>query len=257
MSEATLSPPEQKIEYELCKRDAHTFIFGMETSDGIKNFLHTKDEHNIYHPTQPFPDLPYLRCIVDMFLVGGRIIKPQEARFCLEWGLPLKDIEVLYDTSIVAVEKSRQVMITWVALAYILWRAKFMEHQLIMVQSKREADAQKLVCVKESEPDAARLTFMETHLPPHLRSVDFSRRGATSKCNVYFDSGSHVWGIPEGGSIIRSHTPSLLFSDEAAFQPAFGEAYRAALPAIRGGGQAIFVSSAEIGEFQQLLEAEK
>lgn len=254
---AELTPPEQRIEYEMCKRSAHTFIFGMDVKEGWRHFLYTKDEHNIYNPKQPFPDLPYLRCMIDMFLVGGRIIEPEDAHYALSWGLDKDHLRALYDTSIIAVEKSRQVMITWVALAYILWRAKFMEHQLILVQSKREADAQKLVCVKESEPDAARLTFMETHLPPHLRSVDFSRRGATAKCNVYFDSGSHVWGIPEGGSIIRSHTPSLLFSDEAAFQPAFGEAYRAALPAIRGGGQAIFVSSAEVGEFQQLLEADR
>jgi hypothetical protein len=47
-----------------------------------------------------------------------------------------------------------------------------------------------------------------------------------------------------------------LFSDEAAFQPEFGEAYTAALPAVRGGGQAIFVSSAEMGDFQELVEAE-
>lgn len=251
-----VSPPEARVEFELCRRSAHTFIFGIEKPEGLTHFLYTKDEHNMLHPIQPFPDMPYLRCMIDMFLVGGGIINPGEANYALDWGLPLSDLNVLHETSIIAVEKSRQVMITWVVLAYILWRAKFMEHQLIMVQSKREADAQKLVCVKESEPDAARLTFMETHLPSHLRSVDFSRRGATSKCNVYFDSGSHVWGIPEGGSIIRSHTPSLLFSDEAGFQPAFGEAYRAALPAIRGGGQAIFVSSAEIGEFQTLVESQ-
>lgn len=243
-----LSAPEQKIEFEMCRRSAHTFIFGKTWPDGgVTNFLKTKDEHNIYHAVQPFPDLPYLRVMVDQMLVGGRIIEPEEATYALEWGVPIGDLRHLHKTCILMVEKSRQVMITWVALAYILWRAKFMEHQLIMVQSKREDDAKKLVCVKESEPDAARLTFMETHLPQHLRTVDFSRRGATAKCNVYFDSGSHVWGIPEGGSIIRSHTPSVLFSDEAAFQPAFGEAYRAALPAIRGGGQAIFVSSAEVG----------
>lgn len=249
-----LSPPEQKIEWEMCRRSAHTFIFGLETSNDIKHFLYTKDEHNVHHPIQPFPDEPYLRCMVDIFLVGGNIIQPETAKYALEWGLDSQELNVLYDTAVVAVEKSRQVLITWVVLAYILWRAKFMEHQLIMVQSKREADAQKLVCVKESEPDGARLTFMETHLPKHLRSVNFSRRGATMKCHVYFDSGSLIWGIPEGGSIIRSHTPSVLFSDEAAFQPAFGEAYRAAMPAIRGGGQAIFVSSAEVGEFQQLVE---
>lgn len=257
-----MSSPIEKLHWELCKRSAHTFIFGLDMKGERTQFLYTKDEHNIYHPIQPFPDLPYLRVMVDLMLISGRIIKPDEAIYASAWNDEIKgdkkkwDLDLLYQTCILMVEKSRQVMITWVALAYILWRAKFMDHQLILVQSKREADAQKLVCVKESEPDAARLTFMETHLPSHLRSVDFGRRGATAKCNVYFDSGSHVWGIPEGGAIIRSHTPSLLFSDEAAFQPAFGEAYRAALPAIRGGGQAIFVSSAEMGDFQQLMESE-
>ena len=251
-----MTPVEEKIIWELLKRDCHAFIFGYDMGEGMIHFLKTKDEHNIYHPIQPFPDLPYLRVVVDCLLVGGHIMDPGDARYALDWGIPLEDLEHLEKTAIYTCEKSRQVMITWVVLAYILWRAKFMDHQLILVQSKREADAAKLVCVKETEPDAARLTFMETHLPDYLRSVDFSRRGATAKCNVYFDSGSHVWGIPEGGSLIRSHTPSVLFSDEAGFQPAFGEAYRAALPAIRGGGQAIFVSSAEVSEFQILLESD-
>jgi hypothetical protein len=48
-----------------------------------------------------------------------------------------------------------------------------------------------------------------------------------------------------------------LFSDEAAFQPDFGLAYQAALPALRGGGQGIFVSSAEVSDFATLVEAEK
>ena len=45
-------------------------------------------------------------------------------------------------------------------------------------------------------------------------------------------------------------------SDEAAFQPDFGLAYQAALPALRGGGQGIFVSSAEVSDFATLVEAE-
>lgn len=250
-----ISAPQQRVEWELCRRNAHTFIFGLQEGDHVKHFLHTKDEHNTYRPTQPFPDLLYLRVMVDLFLIGGKFITPQEAIYAKEWGLALDQLGLLYERNVLAVEKSRQVMITWVVLAYILWRAKFMAYQLIMVQSKREADAQMLTCVKETERDAARLTFMENHLPPHLQSADFGHKGATRRCNVYFKNGSHIWGIPEGGSIIRSHTPSLLFSDEAGFQPAFGEAYRAALPAIRDGGQAIFVSSAEIGEFQLLLES--
>lgn len=249
-------PAQDGIEWELCRRDCHAFIFGLDFPTGRKQFLYTKDEHNILDPKQPFPDLPYLRVMVDQMLVGGSLIEPEDAHYALSWGVPREHLEHLYDTRILMVEKSRQVMVTWVVLAYVLWRAKFMDLQLIMIQSKREADAQMLVCVKETEPDSARLTFMESQLPPHFRSVDFSQRGNASKSHLYFPNGSHIWGIPEGGHIIRSYTPSVIFSDECAFQPAFGEAYRAAVPALRGGGQGIFVSSAEESEFQKLLESE-
>ena len=242
---------EERLYLQACAKDAHTFIFGMEKPNGEHiQFLYTKDEHNL-EATQPFPDFEYLRVLVDLFLVGGRFIKPREAKWALKWGLPAKHIEDTYRTGLLAIEKSRQLMVTWVCLAYALWRAKFHEHQLILVQSKREDDAQSLVCKKKDELDASRLTFMEFHLPLYMRNV---RRASMSKCNVYFETGSRVWGIPQGGSIIRSNTSSLLISDEAAFQPEFGEAYRAALPAVRGGGQAIFVSSAEVGDFQALVE---
>lgn len=244
------------IDWLLCKSDAHKFVFGVDLpGGGRRHFLLTKDEHNVMSPVNPFPEKLYLRVLLDLFLVSGGFLTPGDATYAPQWDFSLEYLQGLYERRILFIEKSRQVMATWIVLAYCLWRAKFFEHQLIMIQSKREEDAKKLVCVKETEPDAARLTFMESHLPDNLRSVNMGSRGGVTKCNIFFDSGSHVWGIPEGGSLIRSHTPSLLFSDEAAFQPAFGEAYRAALPGIHGGGQAVFVSSAEPGEFQRLVEA--
>jgi hypothetical protein len=243
---------EQKLHWQMCKRSAHNFIFGIDTTSGEHiQFVYTKDEHRQTDAKQPFPDKPYLRALVDLFSLGARLMTPDDAEYALAWGFKPRQLHQVYETSLMAVEKSRQVMVTWLCLAYVLWRAKFFEYQLIMVQSKREADAEKLVCSKADNPDSARLSFMEINLPEYMQS---SR--TMTKCNIHFDSGSHVWGIPQGGSLIRSHTPSLLFSDEAAFQPEFGDAYTAALPAVRGGGQAIFVSSAELGDFYELVEAE-
>lgn len=229
---------ENSIEWALCKSSAHKFIFGVDLPNGKRrHFVFTKDEHNTLAPVQPFPDKLYLRVLLDLYLVSGGFMRPEDAKYALSWDYSIEYLETLAERRILFIEKSRQVMVTWITLAYVLWRAKFFDHQLIMVQSKREDDAEMLVCVKESEPDAARLTFMETHLPENLKSVRFGARGGATNCNVFFSSGSHVWGIPEGGHLVRSHVPSLLFSDEAAFQPAFGEAYRAALPGIHGGGQ--------------------
>ena len=72
---------------------------------------------------------------------------------------------------------------------------------------------------------------------------------------MIFPNGSQVWAIPEGGAMIRSNTPTVVFSDESAFQEEFGHSYTAALPAIKGGGQYLSVSSAEPSEFQQLVGA--
>ena len=149
------------------------------------------------------------------------------------------------------VEKSRHVFATWLVLLYLHWRAKFRPHQLIIVQSKREDDAANLVFNKE--PHIGRMSFVEVHLPQHLRTMQFPGGGAYG--HLYHPNGSHVWAIPEGADIIRSNNPSVVFSDEAAFQPEFGNAYTAAIPAIKGGGQLIGVSSANPGEFQTLVES--
>lgn len=248
---------QNSLDWELCARDPHVFIFGEGHFRKRRHFLLTKDEHS-RTPVAPFPDLPYLRCLLDILLVSGGILPPSDAGHAKRWGISVEHLHQLESSRMVAIEKSRQMLVTWLCLAYCLWRAKFMPHQLIMIQSKREDDAKKLVCVRGSEPDAARMTFMERHLPKHLQSLGGTtpgQRGSMVKCNIYFANGSHIWGIPSGSSQIRSHAPSVLFSDESAFQPEFAESYRAAIPALTNGGQAIFVSSAEISAFQELVES--
>ncbi len=232
----------EQILDEQYKRDAHKFIF---------EAIRTKDEHNKENPIGHFPDELCIRATLDDYLVGGKIIKPQDAKYSLEAGTPLAHLEHLYSRGICFTEKSRHVMATWITCAYILWRARYLDYQLIMVQSKREEDVAALVYDKE--PDQARISFLEWKLPPGLRKANFPKDG--KYCHIYFPhNGSHIWGIPEGGHIIRSHNPSLIFSDEAAFQPEFSKAYTAALPAITHGGQLIVVSSANPSEFMKLVE---
>lgn len=235
---------EREVEAEQCRRSAQHFIF-----DSGK--LVTKDEHDSREPVKPFPRTIYLRALLDCLLVSGRLANPEDARFAIEAGHSLEWLSALWKSGIIAVEKSRQMMVTWLVCAYLLWRMKYLEHQLMLVQSKREDDAAMLVFTKE--PFIARMSFMESHLPKHLRTMSFPKCGSYG--HLYDPNGSHAWAIPEGGDIIRSNTPTIWFSDECAFQPEFGNAYTAALPAIKGGGQAILVSSAEPGEYRDLVEA--
>jgi hypothetical protein len=258
---AGLSPTEQ-LAWARYSRDAHGFIFGLPDAPPV---LYTKDEHRPLDPVQPFPDLPYLRCLLDCLLVSGRFVAPTAATYALDWGIPALHLERLHAQGLLFLEKSRQVMASWLCVAYLLWRAKFFPHQLLIVQSRKEEDAAKFVYLKE--PQQARMSFLELHLPRWLQDGCFHRgemsigRGGTRTSqradygNLFFRNGSRVWAVPQGGDVIRSNTPSCLFSDECAFQPEFGLAYAAALPSIAGGGQLIAVSSAEVGEFANLVEA--
>ena len=232
-----------QLDAERCRRDVHYFVF--------HSGLVTKDEHDAGAPVKPFPDTLYLRSLLDCLSLVGHHMPPEQARYARDAGHSHLWLKGLGTSGLFMVEKSRQVMVTWLCCAWLLWIAKYQAHRLLLVQSKREDDAAALVFTKE--PFFARISFMETHLPAHLRTLMFPKAGSYG--HLYFPNGSHIWAIPEGGDIIRSQTPSVVFSDEAAFQPEFGAAVTAALPAIKGGGAFVAVSSAEPSTFQELVEA--
>jgi hypothetical protein len=159
-------------------------------------------------------------------------------------------LDLMQHESLLAIEKSRQLMVTWTACLYILWSCKFKKNRLCMCQGKKEEDACNLVYNRE--PAAARISFMELNLPPELRSVNFDRD--CSYGQIWFsDTASKIWAIPEGGEKIRSYTVSILFSDEFAHQPSAREAWKAAKATIDGGGQVILVSSAAASAFMEEL----
>lgn len=233
------------MQAEQCRRSAHYFLFDSK-------LVQSKDEHDTANPVKPFPDLPYLRAMLDTLLVSGRMMGPEDAQYALAAGIPLAMLATMHRAGLLFIEKSRDVFATNLTCGYLLWRARAIPHQLLMVQSKTEDDAAQLVFVKE--PHIGRVSFMEDHLPPHLRMTAWPRSGAFGR--VYFHNGSQIWGIAQGGDIIRSNHPSVVVSDEAAFQPEFDSAYTAALPAVKGGGQLVAISSAAQGAFCNIVNAE-
>lgn len=236
-----MTPALKAIELERMKRDPHWFLF-------TSGYVRTKDEHNAACPVGPLPDLPYLRALLDLLLVSGGLLEPVKAGHALAAGCTLTYLLYLAQARILFIEKSRQMLVSWLLCGYGWWRGKALAHQLILVQSKKEEDAANLVYSGQDKTNA-RMSFLEAQLPRHLQTIRHQSYG-----HLYDANGTHWWGIPEGGAIIRSNTPSVLFSDEAAFQPEFGKAYTAALPAVKGGGQLIAVSSAELGDFCDLIE---
>ena len=189
--------------------------------------VRTKDEHSETEPIKHFPDKPYISVLLGLFFQKER--------------------------PILFVPKSRQIMLTWLCAVFALWLAKSIPHRLIFLQSKKEEDAANLVFSggrTGKNWDTARISFIEKHLPWWLQ--DEGIEPAYGK--LLFPNGSKIVGIPEGADQIRSYTPSLVISDEAAFQPSFGEAYTAMLPIAKQGGQLIAISSANPGAFADIVQ---
>lgn len=232
---------ESIIELERCRRDPHFFIFESK-------FLKTKDEHDFDNPIKAVPDYPYLRVLVDCFLVASKLRKPKEAEYALAIGIGMGFLDYLYRSGVLFVEKSRDLFVTNIVCCYLHWLAKYVPYRLILIQSKNEDDAANLVFDKD--PDAARISFQENCLPQHVRTTDLNK---ASFARLHFNSGSRVRGIAQGARIIRSEHPSVVFSDEGGFQDEFDASFTASLPAVQGGGLFLAVSSAEPGSFQSIV----
>lgn len=180
-------------------------------------YFKTKDEHN-QDKSEPIPNKDYLRTY----------------------------LQELQDEQFVVVTKSRQVMVTWATLAYLLGCALTRRNQLIICQSKRLEDALSLV---------QRLYHLHDNLPGWIRKArprKVAPLAQLSKLEIPCQE-SMIWAVPQGPDIVRSNTVSIYFSDETDFQPDATASIRAAMPSIVGGGQAILVSTPVLGGLTQKL----
>ena len=137
----------------------------------------------------------------------------------------LRDLVDLMQTErLVAIPKSRRLMISWFVSAWAVFKARYFPYHAVFIQSETEQKASFLTdkrCVmiegSLTEP-LLRRTFkpIRTHL------------GAIGRI-TYDRTGSYIWAIPQGDSVIRSYTFSNLFMDESDFQPEGIAALEAAL----------------------------
>jgi hypothetical protein len=179
--------------------------------------------------------------------------------------------QALQLTRRLAVPKSRQLMVTWVCAAFVLWVALTRDHALCFVQSKKEEDADGIL---------GRMFDIYVRLPPWLKEqnpINPAKSGDRQFCHMYFPwtreriaaaakargeepdfmlektMRSHIWGIPQGADVLRSYTATLIFSDEDAFQEEAGEAYTACSPTLAADSWFIKVSTANPGHFEAVV----
>ncbi len=211
----------------------------------------TQDEHDPTVFAKPFPRYVYVREIADILQFERRI----------------------------AIEKSRQMIMSWVVCAFVLWVGMFRPNTLAFVQSKKEEDAADRL---------DRIYKLYFRLPAFIRSrfpinQNSGKPGGQLYTDLYFTwqqadaeffgvgslAGvgatiedlvankavrSHLWAIPQGEDVVRQYTASLIFSDEDAFQEQAGKAYGAYMPTLNKDSWIIKVSTANPGHFESVCK---
>lgn len=146
--------------------------------------------------------------------------------------------EIIDGHSMIAIPKSRRMMVTWAIAAWAVHKARFFPNYAIFIQSENEDKAAFVI--------DKRCAWIEDHIEPAPFKREYSSiktsKGAVGRI-TYKQTGSYIWGIPQGDDVIRTYTPSCLVLDEAEFQPEAHAALVAALPAVEKGSKLILVSS--------------
>jgi hypothetical protein len=190
----------------------------------LENMVYTQDEHDANAPFKPLPmHKRYLQELAQHFL----------------------------DERLLLIEKSRQMMVTWLMVACHLWDAQFHNGRRIFFQSKKELDADNLV---------HRAKIIYDNYPEPYKSIIYNKYPANKPMSyLKLDFGkqqSIIQGTAQGSDVLRQYTASRIFSDELAFQERAEEAYIAAKPTITGGGAFVGVSTPNFKNFFYLLKSD-
>jgi phage FluMu gp28-like protein len=181
-------------------QDPYEFIF---------KYSYTLDPHDINNPIKKIPDYPYIRELIQIFL----------------------------KEKLIAVVKSRQLLVTWLFCALHVWLCAFHKGQYVFFISRKEADAG----FDSPLSLCSRAHFIMEHLPKDLKpEYTKSLQPPILKFTKNF---STLHGVSQDSDALRQYTASSVFSDEMAFQEHASDAYAAIKPTIDGGGRLVCVST--------------
>jgi phage FluMu gp28-like protein len=171
---------------------------------------------------------------------GGRVKKFPDTPY-------LKHIcEVWRKSKMIAVPKSRRMLLTWLMLALHLHMALFQPGSAVFVQSKKAEDSDYLIGDK-------RMLFIYNSLPAWTRSFGLPR-AKKKEFLLSLSNDSSVKAVSQGADQLRQYTASAVLCDEIALWEQAGATWRALRPIAQGGGKITLVSSASPGFFEMVVK---
>lgn len=197
------------LEKERCRRDPAYWL---------EKYVKTADEHaeSTENPIKPFLKKPYVEPIIR------------------EW----------QSNSILHIVKSRQMAMSWLACAMLLWEAQFYDYRTDVIINKALDDSIKGV-------DRTKLIY--NHQPMWLKNLcplDRKMRDMPRE-SITFKNGSKILALPQGADKVRGMVPYTAMLDEAAFQDECEATYAACVPCCK---RIVTISSAGPGFFHRLCQ---
>lgn len=143
-------------------------------------------------------------------------------------------------TPIFFVPKSREMVVTWSLLAYLVWKCQFFPETQVVFQGQKLEKVQDLIVGRDAPGYARTLwerqdPWLRDENPLAKRIEDMPAHRMTWK------NGSEIIGVPAGADQVRQYHPSIFVVDEAAHVDDFQGSYDSAVPVAQ---QIIAVSSA-------------
>lgn len=175
--------------------------------------IYTFDEVDMLHPVKAFPNNPWLEHVTETWL----------------------------QVKLLALFKSRRMMITWLMVFLHTWLCMFRENAAIFFVSSKEEKSDELV---------KRAKFILDYMPDDMILKPTYKY---TYCHLTFPKlGSRIQGVPEGADQLRQYGATAILDDEIAFWDRPRETFMASKPTIDGGGRVTCVSSPMEGFFKDL-----
>lgn len=184
-----------QLQIEKARKDPYYFL---------TTFCKTIDEHDPTSPYKLIPQKEYIRDLCDLFLTEN----------------------------LLAIEKSRQMLVSWVCMSLALWDTMFKEARRTIIMSKKEKDANAML---------DRIKLIYDNLPEAMKS-EYKVDPYTYLQMGWGKRHSVIQGVPQGPDQVRQYTASLVIMDEAAFQEQAEKTYDAIAPTLTGGHGGKFVA---------------
>ena len=164
------------------------------------------------------------------------------------WRDQYKTLKELVNCQLLVILKARQLGLTWLCLAYILWLMLFHPVTTGLIFSRRETEAIYLL--------DDRLKNIYKRLPEWMHVRHFEQDSAR---NWEFSTGSSAKAFPTNAG--DSYTASVVLVDEADLIPDLGSLMRSVKPTIDAGGKMILLSRSDksrpISEFKNIYRSAK